>query len=137
MPHLSVGTPSESGQVPLQSQDNQRSYGKTGEERSFLAGRLGGALSAAALLLMAAWGGYTVNAQTLVSGWDPLSPATNPPERYIHAMTYDAGQGKVVLFGGFGQVSRFTQSVDGHAGRSVQSAPQGHRLPASRRVDPV
>jgi hypothetical protein len=35
------------------------------------------------------------------ANWDQLSPATSPPARSYLAMTYDAGSGKVIVFGGF------------------------------------
>jgi hypothetical protein len=41
-------------------------------------------------------------AQNLVPNWYQQSPATSPSARYIHAITYDAAHGQVVLFGGFG-----------------------------------
>jgi uncharacterized protein (DUF2345 family) len=46
--------------------------------------------------------GAPAQAPALVPNWYQQSPATSPPMRYIHAMTYDAGHDQVVLFGGFG-----------------------------------
>ena len=43
-----------------------------------------------------------VKAQILAPTWQQQSPSTSPTARYIHAITYDAGHGQVVLFGGFG-----------------------------------
>ena len=68
--------------------------------------RKAGFLYAAAFLLF----GHVARpaqAQTLAPTWTQLSPANSPQERYIHAMTYDAGHSQVVLFGGFGQVFPF------------------------------
>ena len=58
--------------------------------------------SLAALILLI--GGFGVAAQaqySLAPIWSQQSPASNPGPRYIHSMAYDAGHGKVVLFGGF------------------------------------
>ena len=41
-------------------------------------------------------------AQTLLPDWYQQSPVSTAPQRYIHAMTYDAGHRQTVLFGGFG-----------------------------------
>ncbi|MGA8090545.1 MAG: MBG domain-containing protein [Terracidiphilus sp.] len=66
-----------------------------------------GAVSFVAALLLTATVGAFAQAPVLQPGWNQLSPANPPQERYIHAMTYDAGHGQVVLFGGFGQVSPY------------------------------
>ncbi len=41
-------------------------------------------------------------AQRLLPDWYQQSPVSSPPQRYIQAMTYDAGHRQTVLFGGFG-----------------------------------
>ncbi|HEY3626097.1 MAG TPA: kelch repeat-containing protein, partial [Terracidiphilus sp.] len=46
--------------------------------------------------------GVQAMAQTLAPSWQQQSPSTTPSARYIHAITYDAAHGQVVLFGGFG-----------------------------------
>jgi hypothetical protein len=52
-------------------------------------------------MLLGALCGHAV-AQTLTPAWQQQSPSNSPSARYIHAVTYDAGHGQVVLFGGFG-----------------------------------
>ncbi|MGD1064659.1 MAG: kelch repeat-containing protein [Terracidiphilus sp.] len=56
----------------------------------------------AALMLLGAFCA-PAKAQTLAPNWYEQSPLASPPERYIHAMTYDGAHGQVVLFGGFGE----------------------------------
>jgi hypothetical protein len=48
--------------------------------------------------------------------WTQKNPVTNPPGRYFHALVYDSGRGRVVLFGGKstdGTVSSDTWEWDG------------------------
>ncbi len=54
----------------------------------------------AALMLLGAFC-IPAQAQTLAPNWYQQSPATSPPARYIHALTYDAAHGQMVLFGGY------------------------------------
>jgi hypothetical protein len=60
------------------------------------------ALSLAVALILLGASCILAQAQTLTPSWYQQSPPASPPERYIHAMTYDAGHGQVVMFGGFG-----------------------------------
>src|SRR6202034_3598893 len=59
-------------------------------------------LSLAVALILLGASCILAQAQTLTPSWYQQSPPASPPERYIHAMTYDAGHGQVVMFGGFG-----------------------------------
>ena len=106
MTPLPVGSPSASGPLSSQPQSQCASNTALRTTRRVLARRAVGLVSAAMLLLSGTFCAPAL-AQTLLPGWNQLSPANSPPERYIHAMTYDAGHSQVVLFGGFGQVSPF------------------------------
>ena len=106
MTHLPPGSPSPSGPISSQPQSQCTPKATMRATRSALARNAGSFLFAVVLLLLGSVV-RPVQAQTLVPGWNQLSPPNSPPERYIHAMTYDAGHGQVVLFGGFGQINPF------------------------------
>jgi hypothetical protein len=59
------------------------------------------ALSGAAMVLVSVLCVQAL-AQTLTPAWQQPSPSNSPSARYIQALTFDAGHGQVVLFGGFG-----------------------------------
>ncbi|HEY2466539.1 MAG TPA: MBG domain-containing protein [Terracidiphilus sp.] len=61
--------------------------------------RAGSCISAAVLLLLTAFS-LPTQAQTLASGWNQLSPATSPSQRFATAMAYDSAHSQVVMFSG-------------------------------------
>ena len=106
MTSVRAGLASVSDLISSQTQSEKNAETVIRTLRRLLASCTGGFISAAVLLLLGSLCN-SANAQTFLPQWNQLSPSTNPPERYIHAMTYDAGHQQVVLFGGFGQNSPY------------------------------
>jgi sugar lactone lactonase YvrE len=102
MTHLPAGPPLESrnifSQIPCEHffETAIRTIRRAISRRARILG------AALALFLSCGFCGSAM-AQTLVPGWNQLLPVSSPPARYLHGMTYDAGRGQVVLFGGSSQ----------------------------------
>jgi hypothetical protein len=50
---------------------------------------------------------YDYNTNT----WEKMAPAVSPPGRYYHAMVYDAGADRIILWGGHGESGLFQVDV--------------------------
>ena len=100
MPHHSAGTRHDSGPISLHGNNQQTLANPVSTARRVSTCSFGVGVFAL-ILVLAGWGSYRGEAQTLVSGWSPFSGATVPAQRFGAPLAYDSAHAQVVMFGGF------------------------------------